>query len=78
MSFFVYVLKSKSVKPVTYVGHTNNLKKRFILHNSGAFPNEQARIVKTLIEIGKMELLFLWAKVKLSHTLYSTYKKEEN
>ncbi len=35
MSFFVYVLKSKSVKPVTYVGHTNNLKKRFILHNSG-------------------------------------------
>ena len=35
MSFVVYVLKSKSVKPVTYVGHTNNLKKRFILHNSG-------------------------------------------
>ena len=29
------MLKSKSVKPVTYVGYTNNLKKRIILHNSG-------------------------------------------
>ena len=25
--FYVYMLKSKSVKPVTYVGYTNNLKK---------------------------------------------------
>tara|TARA_Y100000022_G_C13185013_1_gene345313 strand:- start:109 stop:354 length:246 start_codon:yes stop_codon:yes gene_type:complete len=29
------MLRSKSVKPVTYVGYTNNLKKRIILHNSG-------------------------------------------
>ena len=29
------MLKSKSVKPVTYVGYTNNLKKRISLHNSG-------------------------------------------
>jgi putative endonuclease len=29
------MLKSKSVKPITYVGYTNNLKKRIILHNSG-------------------------------------------
>ena len=28
------MLKSKSVKPVTYVGYTNNLKKRVVLHNS--------------------------------------------
>ena len=35
MSFYVYMLKSKSVKPVTYVGYTNNLNKRIILHNSG-------------------------------------------
>ena len=28
------MLKSKSVKPVTYVGYTNNLKKRISLHNS--------------------------------------------
>ena len=35
MRFYVYMLKSKSVKPVTYVGYTNNLKKRIVLHNSG-------------------------------------------
>lgn len=33
--YYVYMLKSKSVKPITYVGYTNNLKKRIILHNSG-------------------------------------------
>ena len=33
--YYVYMLKSKSVKPVTYVGYTNNSKKRIILHNSG-------------------------------------------
>ena len=29
------MLKSKGIKPVTYVGYTNNLKKRINLHNSG-------------------------------------------
>tara|TARA_Y100001958_G_scaffold147413_1_gene128034 strand:+ start:163 stop:393 length:231 start_codon:yes stop_codon:yes gene_type:complete len=29
------MLKSKSDKPVTYVGYTNNLKKRINLHNTG-------------------------------------------
>jgi putative endonuclease len=29
------MLKSKSIKPVTYVGYTKNLKKRINLHNSG-------------------------------------------
>ena len=29
------MLKSKGVKSVTYVGYTNNLKKRIGLHNSG-------------------------------------------
>ncbi len=29
------MLKSKSVKPITYVGYTNNLKKRIALHNAG-------------------------------------------
>ena len=33
--FYVYMLKSKSVKPITYVGYTNNLQKRINLHNSG-------------------------------------------
>ncbi len=35
MSYFVYMLKSKGIKPVTYVGYTNDLKKRIILHNAG-------------------------------------------
>ena len=33
--YYVYMLKSKGIKPVTYVGYTNNLKKRFLLHNAG-------------------------------------------
>ena len=35
MYFYVYMLKSKSIKPITYVGYTNDLKKRIFLHNSG-------------------------------------------
>ena len=35
MSFYVYMLKSKSIRPITYVGYTNDLKKRIVLHNSG-------------------------------------------
>ena len=35
MNYYVYMLKSKGVKPVTYVGYTNNIKKRISLHNSG-------------------------------------------
>ena len=35
MPFYVYMLKSKSFKPITYVGYTKNLKKRITLHNSG-------------------------------------------
>ena len=33
--FYVYMLKSRSNKPVTYVGYTKNIKKRVSLHNSG-------------------------------------------
>ena len=32
--YYVYMLQSKSDKPVTYVGYTNNLKKRLYLHNT--------------------------------------------
>ena len=35
MGFYVYMLKSNSIKPVTYVGYTNDLEKRIRLHNSG-------------------------------------------
>jgi len=33
--YYVYMLKSKSIRPVTYVGYTNDLKKRINLHNLG-------------------------------------------
>ena len=33
--YYVYMLKSKGNKPVTYVCYTNNLEKRVNLHNSG-------------------------------------------
>ena len=33
--FYVYMLASRSIKPITYVGYTNNLSKRIKLHNSG-------------------------------------------
>ena len=36
MSYFVYVLKNKKkTRLTTYVGYTNNLKKRLNLHNNG-------------------------------------------
>ena len=35
MIYYVYMLKSKSVKPITYVGYTNNLKQRIKRHNLG-------------------------------------------
>ena len=35
MSFYVYMLKSIAIKPITYVGYTKDLKKRLYLHNSG-------------------------------------------
>jgi putative endonuclease len=36
MIFYVYVLSAKKYKKlITYVGYTNDLKKRLILHNTG-------------------------------------------
>ena len=34
MNYFVYMLKSLGKNSVTYVGYTNNLKKRINLHNN--------------------------------------------
>ena len=35
MSYYVYMLKSRGKKPVTYIRYTKNLTKRIDLHNSG-------------------------------------------
>ena len=34
MTYFVYMLKSKCKKTITYVGYTNNLKRRIDLDNN--------------------------------------------
>ena len=35
MKFYVYMLISVDKKNISYVGYTNNVKKRLLLHNSG-------------------------------------------
>ena len=35
MSYYVYMLKSRNKKSVTYVGYTKNLQNRIRLHNIG-------------------------------------------
>ena len=35
MIYYVYMLKSKCIKSITYIGYTKNLNKRIMLHNSG-------------------------------------------
>ena len=35
MTFYVYMLKSKGINPVTYVGYTKDLEYRIKLHNLG-------------------------------------------
>ena len=42
MNYFVYMLKSLGKESVTYVGYTNDLKKRVNLHNS----NKGAKFTK--------------------------------
>ena len=42
MNYFVYMLKSLGKDPVTYVGYTNDLKKRIDLHNN----NKGAKFTK--------------------------------
>ena len=42
MNYFVYMLKSLGKESVTYVGYTNDLKKRINLHNN----NKGAKFTK--------------------------------
>ena len=35
MNYYVYMLKSKGYKSVTYVGYTNNMNNRLKQHNTG-------------------------------------------
>ena len=35
MGYYVYMLRSLGIKPITYVGYTKNLRNRLMLHNNG-------------------------------------------
>ena len=70
MSFYVYMLKSKGIKSVTYVGYTNNLKLRIEKHNS----NKGAKSTK-----GYKWLLIYSKKFKTKNEAMSfEYKLKKN
>jgi putative endonuclease len=79
MSFYVYMLKSKSQKPVTYVGYTKDLKKRFDLHNSGKgakFTRGRSwKIIYTEIVESKNEAISREYYIKNNKTLRKFIKK---
>ena len=80
------MLLSRSIKPVTYIGYTNNLKKRIMLHNSGKGAKftrgRKWKIVylkkyKSKITAMKEEYK-LKKNYKLRKELITEYKKNEN
>ena len=65
MTYFVYMLKCVSLnKRLTYVGYTNNLKQRILLHNS----NKGAKFTK-----GKKWKL-IYSKKFISRTKAMSYE----
>ena len=44
MHHYVYMLKSQDSKPVTYVGYTNNIKKRYGFISTGNFNEDTASL----------------------------------
>ena len=73
------MLKSKSQKPVTYVGYTKDLKKRFDLHNSGKgakFTRGRSwKIIYTEIVESKNEAISREYYIKNNKTLRKFIKK---
>ena len=80
MSYYVYMLKSKGVKQITYVGYTKNLDKRIKLHNTGKGAKftrgRQWRVVyKELIE-SKSEAISREYYIKNNITFRNKIKKK--
>ena len=46
--YYVYMLKSKGIKSVTYVGYTKDIKKRVLLHNKGKGAKYDLEILKNI------------------------------
>ena len=71
MPFFVYMLLSKNKdKFISYVGYTNNLKKRLSLHNS----SKGAKFTKGR----KWEIIFCKKYLNKSEALKGEYKLKKD
>tara|TARA_B100001121_G_C18383367_1_gene477281 strand:- start:363 stop:623 length:261 start_codon:yes stop_codon:yes gene_type:complete len=71
MQYFVYILISQETKrPITYVGYTNDLKKRLLLHNQ----SKGAKFTK-----GKLWKIIYKKKYKTkSEAMKNEYKLKKN
>ena len=71
MSYFVYLITSENKKKIiSYVGYTNNLKKRLNLHNSG----KGAKFTK-----GKEWKIIYYKKyLKKNNAMSEEYKLKKN
>ena len=71
MNFYVYIIKTKSSKiSKTYVGYTNNLKKRIINHNN----NKGAKSTKG----HKWKLIYFKKFISKSKAMSYEYKIKKN
>ena len=70
MGFYVYMLKCTGEKPVTYVGYTNDLKKRLNLHNS----SKGAKFTKGK----KWEIIYIQKYLNKSDALKDEYKLKKD
>ena len=71
MSYFVYLIASENKKKIiSYVGYTNNLKKRLNLHNSG----KGAKFTKGR----KWKIIYYNKYLKKNKAMSEEYKLKKN
>ena len=71
MSYFVYLIASENKKKIiSYVGYTNNLKKRLNLHNSG----KGAKFTKGR----KWKIIYYKKYLKKNKAMSEEYKLKKN
>ena len=80
MYFYVYMLISRGIKPVSYVGYTNNLKNRIKLHNSGKGAKftrgRKWKLIYTEKHSSKKEAISREYYIKNNRTLRNKIKNE--
>ena len=81
MTYFVYMLKSKGKKTITYVGYTNNLKRRIDLHNNSKGAKftrgRKWRLIYKEIFQSKKEAISREYYIKKNKKLRTKLKKEK-